>query len=108
MMDHQIQPDRERGHVPLRSGTLWKCFSAREQFLIEAAMRNLQTPSCMRCTSLLTLRPASRLEGMLPPGASAFDLECRPCRRFHAVVEQDEESVNGERLRRLAMAVLGA
>jgi hypothetical protein len=97
----------EIGAPETRRGA-WKSFCARERTLIEGAIRALRTPACARCHATLEFQPASRLAGMLPPGAEAYDLDCRACRRFYTVIAQDEESVQGERLRRLALAVLGA
>lgn len=68
-------------------------------------MKQAGAPRCPCCGDLLEACPGSRLELRLPLGSTAYDLVCRVCRRFHAVVCRVSRSVRLRRMRRFAAAV---
>lgn len=95
--------------MPARSTVrTWRRFGrqARERIELELAIRG--EAHCPGCSGALAERPSTRLAAVLPSGARGLDLECRPCRRFHARVQHTPSSLYVLRLQRLAAAVLRA
>lgn len=83
----------------------WRVFGARDGSRIEQAVREGENPCCPGCGGLLEARPGSRVLRDLPLGASAFDLDCRGCRRFWCLVRHTARSLRLIRMRRLVAAV---
>jgi hypothetical protein len=54
---------------------------------------------------VLEARPGTRLARQLVLDAFGYDLDCRTCRRFWAVIVHSERSLRLLRMRRLAAAV---
>ena len=91
-----------------RGGRTWRSFNHRQRALIDAQLAAGDVLRCPDCACVLEAEPSTRLTAVLPRGATGFDLACRQCRRFLARVYHSTASRKGERLRRLAAAVLRA
>jgi hypothetical protein len=87
------------------TGRAWRVFSARDGRRIDAGVRLGGTPVCPCCGAVLEARGVSRPAGRLPLGATAVDLDCRPCRRFWTVVRHTERSIRLVRMRRFVAAL---
>ncbi len=94
--------------MPQRSVRTWRRFRGAESGLIEFQLARFGRAHCPLCGRALAARPHTRLAAQLPSGADGVDLECRPCRCFHARVLHTPASLHVLRLRRLAAAVLRA
>lgn len=88
-----------------RRSLRWRTFDERQTRRIDAQLRASGAPCCPGCGAALETRPESRRAGALPLDAVGYDLECRPCHRFHTVVLHSERSLRFVRMRRLAAAV---
>lgn len=86
----------------------WRAFRPYERMAIERQLAASADVACPRCQQLLEARPGTRLAAALPPGIAGIDLDCRPCRRFHARIRYSSASIRSLRLRRFAAAVLRA
>ena len=86
----------------------WRAFDERDRRAIRSQLAAGIAVRCPRCHTVLEARPTTRLSAALPAGAGGFDLDCRPCRRFHAQIRHTARSLYALRLRRLAAAVLRA
>ena len=62
-------------------------------------------PLCPGCGEVLEARRESRLSRRLPLDATAFDFDCRPCRRFWSMVQHTERSLRLLRMRRFVAAL---
>jgi hypothetical protein len=83
----------------------WKSFIPRDGVLIERCLRFRITPCCPSCGDLLEAQEDSRIARELLLDATAFDLSCRPCRRFWTVVRHTPRSLRLSRMRRFVAAV---
>ena len=88
-----------------RRSPRWRAFDERQNRRIGAQLRAGGAPCCPGCGAPLGTRPETRIAGALPLDAIGYDLECRPCHRFHTVVLHSERSLRFVRMRRLAAAV---
>ncbi|MBI4408731.1 MAG: hypothetical protein HY561_03425 [Gemmatimonadetes bacterium] len=91
---------------PRRSA--WRSFTGRQRRAIQAQLAQRTDARCPCCGELLEARPNTRLRAVLPSGCGGFDLDCRPCRRFHPLILHTPRSLYLARLQRLASAVLRA
>jgi hypothetical protein len=108
-MDPHPTPDGEmkRDETPPRGARSWRGFSTRDGGRIRRAVEAERKADCPRCGAPLEAESPSRASVELVLGATAYDLACRPCRRFWTVVRHTERSLRLLRMRRLAAAVGG-
>jgi hypothetical protein len=83
----------------------WRAFADRDARAIAAQVDAGKLPTCPGCAAALEAAPGTRLERSLPLDAVGYDLECRGCRRFHAVAIHTERSLRLLAMRRLVAAV---
>ena len=83
----------------------WRTYDERQSRRIDAQLRAGGHPCCPECGGELAARPETRMARYLPLDATGYDLECRPCRRFRAMVRHTVRSLKLVRMRRLAAAV---
>jgi hypothetical protein len=83
----------------------WRAFSPRDGRVIERRLRAAEASSCPLCGEVLEARPSTRLARQLVLDAYGYDLDCRTCRRFWAVIVHSERSLRFLRMRRLVAAV---
>lgn len=83
----------------------WRVFAVRDGREIDIQLRLSHTPHCPCCGAILEARHQSRLAGKLPLDARAYDLDCRPCRRFWSIVQHTDRSLRLMRMRRFVAAV---
>lgn len=83
----------------------WRVFPSDAGAEIHRQLRNGALPHCPCCRDLLEAQPDSRLCNELPLDASAYDLNCRACRRFFCVVRHTRRSLRLVRMRRFVAAV---
>ena len=86
----------------------WRTYDERQSRRIDAQLRAGGHPCCPGCGAALEARPETRVARYLPLDATGYDLECRPCRRFRAVVRHTVRSLRLVRMRRFAAAVVAA
>ena len=91
--------------APRRATLRWRTYDERQIRRMDAQLRAGAYPCCPGCGGALQARPATRIARYLPLDASGFDLECRPCRRFRAMIKHTVRSLRLVRMRRLAAAV---
>jgi len=92
----------------MRSGLCsrtWRQYGPLDRQALGRQFLNGMSLRCPRCGEPLEATPFTRLSAVLPPGAGGYDLECRPCRRFHPRVFHTPESLYLTRIRRLAAAI---
>lgn len=83
----------------------WRTYDERQTRQIDAQLRAGAHPCCPGCGGELEARPETRMARYLPLDATGYDLECRPCRRFRAMIRHTARSLKLVRMRRLAAAV---
>jgi hypothetical protein len=91
--------------APRRTTLRWRTYDERQIRRIDAQLRAGGHPCCPGCGAALEARPGTRMARYLPLDASGYDLECRPCRRFRAMVRHTLRSLRLVRMRRFAAAV---
>ena len=95
--------------MPVRPAVrTWRRFGPLERARIERQLALQGEARCPYCGGALLERTNTRLAAVLPTGAGGLDLDCRGCRRFHALVQHTPRSLYLLRLQRLAAAVLRA
>lgn len=95
--------------MPVRStARTWRRFRRDDCYAIEAQLASGGEARCPGCGGPLTQRHGTRLAAVLPRGVRGFDVDCRPCRRFHAFVQHSPQSLYVLRIQRLAAAVMRA
>jgi hypothetical protein len=90
---------------PRRTRLAWRAYEPRHTRIIDRALRAAHDPCCPCCGEILEARPTTRMARSLPLDATGYDLECRGCRRFRAVVRHTDRSLRLVRMRRLVAAV---
>lgn len=93
---------------PRKQTRAWRAFPSRDGRAILLQVMDGAAPRCPWCARLLEARPDTRLAAALVLDARGYDLDCRGCRRFWAVVLHTPRSIRLLRMRRLAAAVRAA
>jgi hypothetical protein len=91
-----------------RSRRTWRAFEPRSGRAIGRQLHDGRCPCCPECGAVLEARPGTRLRGSLPLDATGYDLDCRDCRRFWAIVRHTPRSLRLVRMRRFIAAVRAA
>ena len=91
--------------APRRTTLRWRTYDDRQSRRIDAQLRAGGHARCPGCGAALEARPGTRMARYLPLDASGYDLECRLCRRFRAMVRHTLRSLRLVRMRRFAAAV---
>ena len=83
----------------------WRVFAARNGREIDIQVRLGRPPCCPCCRTPLEAQYSSRLTAEIPLGASAYDLDCRVCRRFWSMIQHTDRSLRLVRMRRFVAAL---
>ncbi len=90
---------------PQRVRFTWRSFLAAHGRQIDHQLRWGAPPSCPGCGAILEARSNTRVRAQLPLDACGYDLDCRGCRQFWAVVRHGPRSIRLVRMRRMVAAI---